>query len=65
MNFQLTEEQRLIQKTVREFAKSELSPGAIEMDEKKKWPLEAVEKMGKLGFMGMIMLNNTALVFVA
>ena len=35
MNFQLTEEQKLIQKTAREFADAELAPGAIERDEKK------------------------------
>ena len=35
MNFQLTEEQKLIQKTTREFSNVELVPGAIERDEKK------------------------------
>ena len=54
MNFKLTEEQMLIQKTVREFSNAELVPGAIERDEKKIWPREAVNKMGKLGLMGMM-----------
>jgi len=54
VNFQLTEEQKLIQKTAREFANLELAPGAIERDEKKIWPREAVNKMAKLGFMGMM-----------
>ena len=54
MNFQLTEEQKLIQKTAREFAVAELVPGAIERDEKKIWPREAVTKMAELGFMGII-----------
>ena len=54
MNFQLTEEQQLIQKTAREFAVAELVPGAIERDEKKIWPRDAVNKMAELGFMGIM-----------
>lgn len=54
MNFQLTDEQNLIQKTAREFAVNELAPGVIERDEKKIWPREAIGKMGELGFMGMM-----------
>lgn len=54
MNFNLTSEQQLIQKTAREFARDELLPGAVERDEKKIWPAEAVKKMADLGFMGMM-----------
>ena len=54
MNFQLTEEQRLIKKTAREFSNVELLPGAVDRDEKKIWPKDAVDKMGDLGFMGMM-----------
>ena len=54
MNFNLTEEQKLIKKTAREFALKELAPKAIERDEKKIWPKEAIKKMGELGFMGMM-----------
>ena len=54
MNFQLTEEQILIQKTAREFADNELAPGAVERDDKKIWPREGVKQMGELGFMGMM-----------
>ena len=54
MNFLLTEEQKMIQKTAREFAINELAPGVVERDEKKIWPREAIQKMGKLGFMGMM-----------
>ena len=54
MNFNLTEEQILVQKTARDFAKAELAPGAVERDEKKLWPKEAIQKMGELGFMGMM-----------
>ncbi len=54
MNFQLTEEQRLIKKTAKEFSNVELLPGAVDRDEKKIWPKDAVDKMGDLGFMGMM-----------
>ncbi len=54
MNFQLTEEQILIQKTAREFADTELAPGVVERDDKKIWPKEGVAKMAGLGFMGMM-----------
>ena len=54
MNFQLTEEQTLIQKTSREFADTELAPGVVERDDKKIWPKEGIKKMAELGFMGMM-----------
>ena len=54
MNFQLTEEQILIQKTARAFADNELAPGVVERDDKKIWPKEGVKQMGELGFMGMM-----------
>ena len=54
MNFQLTEEQILIQKTARTFADNELTPGVVERDDKKIWPREGVKQMGELGFMGMM-----------
>ena len=54
MNFQLTDEQKLTQKTAREFAVNELAPGVVERDEKKVWPKEGVAKMAELGFMGMM-----------
>lgn len=54
MDFNLTSEQLLIQKTAREFARDELMPGAVERDEKKIWPTDAVKKMADLGFMGMM-----------
>ena len=54
MNFQLTEEQKLIQKTAREFADTELFPGVVERDDKKIWPKKGVAIMAELGFMGMM-----------
>ena len=54
MNFQLTDEQKLIQKTAKDFSDNELAPGAVERDQKKEWPEDAIKKMGSLGFMGMM-----------
>jgi len=54
MNFKLTQEQLLIQSTARDFAIKELAPGAIDRDAKKIWPSDAINKMGELGFLGMM-----------
>ncbi len=54
MQFQLTEEQLMIQKAAREFAQNECKPGVIERDEKQTFPAEQVKKLGELGFLGMM-----------
>tara|TARA_B100001769_G_C22077744_1_gene580509 strand:+ start:376 stop:1515 length:1140 start_codon:yes stop_codon:yes gene_type:complete len=58
MNFELTQEQRLVQKTAREFSLTELLPGAVDRDISKTWPKDAVKKMAELGFMGMMVSPN-------
>ena len=54
MNFELKQEHKLIQKTAREFAINELLPEVLYRDENKIWPKEAIEKMSKLGFLGIM-----------
>ena len=54
MNFNLTEEQLVVQQAARDFAQNELFPGVIERDEKQIFPTEQVKKMGELGFLGMM-----------
>lgn len=54
MNFNLTEEQLMIQQAARDFAQSELLPGVIERDRDQKFPSEQIKKMGELGFLGMM-----------
>ncbi len=54
MDFNLTEEQLMVQQAARDFAQNELLPGVIERDEKQIFPVEQVKKMGELGFMGMM-----------
>ena len=53
MNYPLTEEERMIQKTARDFARKELAPVAIEANEKGMFPDEIIKKLGALGFMGI------------
>ncbi|PRR82734.1 acyl-CoA dehydrogenase [Clostridium vincentii] len=53
MNFELTREQQLVQQMVREFAINEVKPIAAEIDETERFPMENVEKMAKLGIMGI------------
>ena len=54
MNFQLSEEQLAVRDAAREFAQSELLPGVIERDSEAKFPKAQLEKMGQLGFLGMM-----------
>ena len=54
MNFQLTEEQLAVQEAARDFAQTELLPGVIERDTEARFPTEQIQKMGALGFMGMM-----------
>jgi len=53
LDFSLSEEQRLLKKTVREFAESELRPHSREWDEKQEFPREVFTKLGELGLMGV------------
>lgn len=54
MDFNLSEEQLMIQQAARDFAQTELLPGVIERDTNQKFPAEQVKKMGELGFLGMM-----------
>lgn len=54
MDFSLTEEHIMIRDAARDFAQQELLPGVIDRDEKQEFPHEQVKKMGKLGFLGMM-----------
>lgn len=52
MEFELNEEQRLIQETVRGFAANEIAPHAAENDASERFPREIIRKMGSLGLLG-------------
>ena len=53
MNFALTEEQALLQKSVREFAEAEVRPLAKELDETGHFPRELFKKAAALGLTGV------------
>ena len=53
MNFELSDEHRLIQSTVRDFARDEVAPVAGELDRTKAFPYEIVRRLGELNLMGI------------
>ena len=54
MQFQLSEEQLMIQQAARDFARQQCLPGVIERDEKQQFPKEQILQLADLGFMGMM-----------
>src|ERR1035437_2304129 len=53
MDFQLTDEQRLMQETAREFAEKEIYPVSARNDEEAVWPAEIIQKAWKLGLLNV------------
>jgi alkylation response protein AidB-like acyl-CoA dehydrogenase len=54
MNFDLSEQHKLLKQTMREFAEREIAPGARERDESARFPHELVPKMAELGLFGVM-----------
>jgi alkylation response protein AidB-like acyl-CoA dehydrogenase len=54
VDFTLTEEQKQLRKSVREFALGEIAPHVMEWDESSHFPTEILPKLGEMGFMGVI-----------
>lgn len=53
MNLDLTAEQDIIRRTIREFAREEVAPGAVERDRNSEFPREVFKKLADLGMMGL------------
>ncbi|WP_241711487.1 acyl-CoA dehydrogenase family protein [Sulfoacidibacillus ferrooxidans] len=53
MDFDLSQEQSMIVKMVREFAEGEIAPKAAEVDRNARFPVETFEKLGALGLLGL------------
>ena len=53
MNFSFSKEQLLLKQMLREFSLNEVEPIAAEIDEEERFPVETVEKMKKIGMMGI------------
>ena len=51
--FDLSESTQQIRDLARDFARSEIAPGAAERDRTKQYPAELVQQLGEMGFMGM------------
>ncbi len=54
MDFQLTEEQLQLKKSIREFAEREIAPNVMKWDEANYFPMEVIKHLGKMGVLGMI-----------
>ncbi|MFB1080641.1 acyl-CoA dehydrogenase family protein [Jeotgalibacillus sp. JSM ZJ347] len=53
MNFDLTQEQKMIQRTIREFSQDKVAPGALDRDRHKEFPLDIFKELSSLGMMGL------------
>jgi short-chain 2-methylacyl-CoA dehydrogenase len=53
LDFDPTEEQELVRRTVREFAQERVAPVAAELDRDSRFPYELVAELAELGLMGM------------
>ena len=53
MDFSYSKTEQLFLQMIRSFAENEVKPLAAEIDEQERFPLETVQKMGKLGIMGI------------
>jgi alkylation response protein AidB-like acyl-CoA dehydrogenase len=54
LEFSLTDEQKQLRRTVREFADAEILPHVMEWDEVSKFPSEIIPKLAEMGFLGVI-----------
>jgi alkylation response protein AidB-like acyl-CoA dehydrogenase len=54
MNFEITENQKMIAQTVRDFAEKNIRPYVMEWDEKQEAPKELFHKLGEQGFLGVL-----------
>ncbi len=53
MNFELSENQKMIAQMVRDFAEKEIRPNFMEWDETQEFPVHVFKKLGELGLMGV------------
>src|SRR5882724_845925 len=58
MDFELSEEQRAIQDTARQFARAEMMPHAKDWDESETFPVQALRAAAALGFGGIYVKDD-------
>ena len=54
MNFDLSENELMIQQMVKDFAEREIRPNVMKWDESQEFPVELFKKAGELGLMGVL-----------
>lgn len=54
MNFDFSEDHKMIQQSAKEFAQEVIAPSSIERDIKAEFPAQIIKQMGELGFLGMM-----------
>lgn len=55
MDYAQTEEHKMLRESVRDFLAKELAPIADEIDRESRFPMEVFKKMGRLGFLGLVL----------
>ncbi len=58
LNYDLSEEQQILRKTIRDFAENEIAPKALELDEKEEFSVELTKKMAEIGLFGMFVSED-------
>jgi len=58
LDFQLSEEQQQLRRSVREFTEREILPNVMKWDEAGEFPLAIIKELGKLGLMGVVFPND-------
>jgi len=53
-NLELTEEQKLIRNTIKDFADKTIRPIVMEFDESQEFPMEIMQQLGEMGFLGIL-----------
>ncbi len=54
MNFEMTENQKMIRDMVRDFSEKEIRPNIMKWDEAEEFPVDLFHKLGELGLMGVL-----------
>ena len=54
MDFELNQDQLSIRDMVRDLARSEIAPNAVDWDERQHFPKELFSQMGELGLLGVV-----------
>ncbi len=54
MNFEFTQEQKILRETIRDFARNEIAPHCLQWDERQEFPSKVIGQLGEMGMMGIL-----------